>query len=347
MQMNRIAGGTLEISELTLGAMNWGTRSSEAEGHSQIDISLDHGVNAIDTAEMYPVNPILAENVGRSEEIIGNWFAKTGRRNDVVLATKVTGPNGGFVREGRGFDGAEVRAAIDQSLTRLQTDVIDIYQLHWPIRGSYMFRQNWDYDPSVQNKTETVAHMRDVLRVMAEAVEAGKVRHFGLSNESAWGTMMWLNLAREMGAPEVVTIQNEYSLLCRLFDTDMAETCANEDVALLAYSPLAAGFLSGKYQDGNVPKGSRMDTQPEMGGRNSDRVGGAVTAYLEISNKYGLDPVHMALAFCRARPFMGSTIFGAMDSAQLKRALGSVELVLSDEILDEINTAHKAHPWPY
>lgn len=347
MQMNKIAGGALEISALTLGGMNWGNRNSEAEGHAQIDMALDYGVNAIDTAEMYPVNPILAENVGKSEAVIGAWLAKSGRRDDVIITTKITGPNGGFVREGRGFDGAEIRTAIDHSLTRLKTDVIDIYQLHWPDRGSYMFRQNWDYDPSSQNRQETIAHMRDVLRAMAVAVDAGKIRHFGLSNESAWGTQMWLSLAREMGAPEVVTIQNEYSMLCRMFDTDLAELCANEDVALLSFSPLAAGLLTGKYQDGKVPEGSRMSSQPEMGGRYSDRVFGAIDAYLRIAQKHGLDPVHMALAFCTSRPFMGSAIFGAMDLDQLKRALGAAQVTLTDEALADINEAHKAHPMPY
>ncbi len=345
--MNRLASGALELSELCLGAMNWGSLDSEAEGHSQIDMALDHGVNCIDTAEMYPVNPILAETVGLSEEITGRWFARTGRRADVVLATKVTGSNGGFVREGRGFNGAVIRETIDASLKRLQTDYIDIYQLHWPNRGSYMFRQNWDYDPSAQNKAETLDHMRDVLSALQEAVAAGKVRHFGLSNESAWGMAMWLATAREMGAPEAVTIQNEYSLLCRMFDTDLAELCANEKVGLMAFSPLAVGLLTGKYQGGAVPEGSRMSTQPELGGRNSPRVGTAVAAYLDIAKKHGLDPVHLALAFCRTRPFMATAIFGARNADQMARALGSVEVELSDEVLAEVTQAHKAHPLPY
>lgn len=346
MQMNTLAGG-LVLSELCLGAMNWGTRNSEAEGHAQIDMALEHGVNCIDTAEMYPVNPIKAETVGLSEQIIGRWFARTGRRAGVVLATKVSGANGGFVRDGRGFDGAVIRAAVEASLARLQTDYIDIFQLHWPNRGSYMFRQNWDYDPSAQDREETLAHMRDVLAAMAEVVAAGKVRHFGLSNESAWGTMMWLQVAREIGAPEVVTIQNEYSLLCRGFDTDLAELSANERVALMAFSPLATGLLTGKYQGGMVPEGSRMASQPDLGGRNTARAGAAVASYQEIAARHGLDAVQMALAWCRTRPFMGTAIFGAMDMAQLERALGSVEVRLPDEVLAEINTAHMAHPLPF
>ena len=346
MRRNRMKGG-LELSELTLGSMLWGSTNSEAEAHRQIDMALDHGVNAIDTAEMYPVNPISAETVGRSEQIIGNWLGKTGRRAEVVLATKVTGPNGGFIRDGQGFDARVVRTAVEASLARLQTDYIDLYQLHWPVRGSYMFRQNWEYDPSGQDRDATLAHMREVLGALKALVEEGKIRHFGLSNESAWGTAMWLMLAREMGAPQVVTIQNEYSLLCRLFDTDLAELCANEGVKLFAFSPLATGLLSGKYQDGAVPEGSRMTLNENLGGRRTERVFPAVAAYLEIAARHGLDPVQMALAWLRSRPFMGSAIIGASNEAQLARALGSVEVRLSDEVLAEIGRAHRAHPMPY
>ena len=198
------------------------TQNTEAEGHAQIDMALDHGINFIDTAEMYPVNPVSKETVGRTEEIIGTWFAKTGRRGDVVLATKVSGDTKA-ARGGEGYSGAILPKTIDASLKRLQTDVIDIYQLHWPMRGSFAFRQNWHYDPSGQDKAATLAHMADVLEAAKAAVAAGKVRHFGLSNESAWGTAMWLKVARELGAPQMISIQNEYSLLCRLFDTDLAE----------------------------------------------------------------------------------------------------------------------------
>lgn len=347
MKMNTLAGGDLTVSALSLGSMTWGSTNTPAEGHAQIDMALDHGVNFIDTAEMYPVNPISAETVGRTESVIGDWLERTGRRGDVVIATKVSGANGGFVREGRGYDGATIREAVEASLKRLKTDFIDIYQTHWPNRGSYMFRQNWTYDPSKQNREQTEAHMRDVLEAMGDMVRAGKVRHFGLSNESAWGTSEWLRLARDMGAPEVVSIQNEYSLLCRLADTDLAELCVNEGVGLLAFSPLATGLLTGKYQHGHLPEGSRKTTQPELGGRVTDRVFPAVTAYLDIATRHGLDPVHMALAFCVSRPFMGSTIFGASSLEQLERILAGQDLVLSDEVMGEIDHAHRAHAMPY
>ncbi len=347
MRMNKLNEG-LELTELCLGSMLWGSTNTEAEAHAQIDMSLERGINCIDTAEMYPVNPISADTVGRSEEIIGNWIARNpSRRGEFVLATKVTGPNGGFIRDGRGFDGEVVRDAVEASLRRLHTDYIDLYQLHWPVRGSYMFRQNWDYDPSGQDRAETHAHMRDVLAALTELRAAGKIRHFGLSNESAWGVMNWLMLAREAGAPEVVTVQNEYSLMCRMFDTDLAELCANEGVRLLAFSPLATGLLTGKYQGGAVPEGSRMSINTDLGGRKGPRAFAAVDAYLEIARRHGLDPVHMSLAWLRTRPFMGTAIFGASDMNQLERALGSVEVELSDEVLAEINAAHRAHPMPY
>jgi aryl-alcohol dehydrogenase-like predicted oxidoreductase len=264
----------------------------------------------------------------------------------VVLATKVTGPSA-TVRE-EGYDGEIIRQTVEDSLRRLQTDYIDIYQTHWPQRGSYHFRQYWSYDPSGQDPVDTDDHMRDVMETMTELVDAGKVRHFALSNDTAWGTAKWLQIAREMGGPEVVTIQNEYSLLCRIFDLDLAELCMNEGVRCLAYSPLAAGLLTGKYEGGKtVPERSRMTHVANLGGRTTDRVWPAIDAYLAIAEKHGLDPVHMALAFCSSRPFMGSVIFGATSTAQLERSLGAAGLTLSDEVLDDIAEAHKAHPMPF
>ncbi len=347
MKMNKLAGGTLEVSELCLGTMTWGSQNTEAEGHAQIDMALDHGINFIDTAEMYPVNPVRAETVGRTEEIVGSWNEKTGRRGDYVLATKVSGDSGA-IRGGEGYSGANIASTVEASLKRLKTDVIDIYQLHWPMRGSYHFRQSWRYDPSRQNREETLDHMRGVLEAMKEVVATGKVCHFGLSNETAWGTAMWLKLAREMGAPEVVTIQNEYSLLCRLYDTDLAELSANEDVKLLAYSPLATGVLTGKYHGGTVvPEGSRLSINGDLGGRVTPRIWPAAEAYLEIAARYGIDPVHMALRWAADRPFMGSVIFGATSVEHLARSLGTADVTLPDEVVAEINAAHKAHPLPY
>ncbi|SNS48849.1 aldo/keto reductase [Tropicimonas sediminicola] len=347
MQKKPLGTSDLEVTDLCLGTMTFGNQTEAADGHRQIDMALDAGINFIDTAEMYPVNPVRAETIGRTEEVIGDWIAASGRRGDIVLATKITGSNKGICRGGRGIDGETIVAAVETSLARLKTDVIDLYQLHWPNRGSYHFRQYWDYDPSGQDRAETEANMREVLAAMTELQRAGKVRHFGLSNESAWGTAEWLRLAAETGAPRMVSIQNEYSLLCRIFDTDMAELSVNEKVPLLAYSPLGAGLLTGKYLGGVVPEGSRMSLNANLSGRANPRSDAAVEAYCGLAERHGLDPVHMALAFCRARPFMGSAIFGATTTEQLARILNGIDLELSDEVLAEINQIQRDHPMPY
>lgn len=348
MKKNALGRSDTMVSDLCLGTMTWGTQTDESEAHTQIDMALDHGINFIDTAEMYPVTPISAETVGRSEQILGNWIGKSGRRDEVVVATKITGSNGGFCRDGEAISSDAIGRALDGSLKRLQVECIDLYQLHWPNRGSYAFRQNWNYNPAKQNRDETVAHMRDVLEELSKQEAAGKIRHVGLSNESAWGTMMWLTLAEEMGAPRMVTVQNEYSLLFRMFDTDMAELAANEDLGLMTYSPMAAGLLTGKYQNGAVPEGSRMSMQSDLNGRATERAFAAVDAYTDLARQNGLDLVHLALGFCRARPFMASTIFGATTVAQLERTLKGVDVVLPEEVLAEVNRLHRTdHAFPY
>ncbi|OIQ33923.1 MAG: aldo/keto reductase [Roseobacter sp. MedPE-SWchi] len=347
MKMNPLGRTGMQVSELCLGTMTYGTQTPEAEAHVQIETALAAGVNFIDTAEMYPVNPIAKETVGRSEEIIGTWNAQTGRRGDYILATKHSGEGLAVVRDGAPISSKTIAATIEGSLRRLQTDYIDLYQFHWPNRGSYMFRKNWDYDPSTQNREETLDNMRDCLQALQQQVDKGNIRAFGVSNESAWGTAQWLRLAEEGQGPRVASIQNEYSLLCRMYDTDLGELSVNEDVGLLAFSPLGTGLLTGKYQDGVVPEGSRKALVPELGGRHSPRVYGAVAAYLEIAVRHGLDPVHLALAWCRTRPFMASAIFGATRQVQLEHILKSVELELSPEVMEEINQAHRAHPMPY
>ncbi|SFR56943.1 aldo/keto reductase [Litoreibacter janthinus] len=346
MKTVRLGRTDLKVSQLCLGSMTWGTQTKEAEAHQQIETALDAGINFIDTAEAYPVNPMNKENAGKTEEIIGNWFAKTGRRDEVVLATKVAG-KGNYIRDGEEICAKTIREAIEGSLKRLQTDVIDLYQLHWPNRGSYMFRQNWAYDPSKQDRAATEAHMVEVLETLKALVAEGKIRHFGLSNESAWGTMMWLKIAERLGGPRVESIQNEYSLLCRLYDTDMAELSHNEDISLLAFSPLAVGYLTGKYQGGAVPEGSRMSINNKMGGRASDRVLDTAQVYLDIAVKHGLDSVHMALAWCCQRPFPVIPIFGATTMDQLNHIIAGKDLVLGQDVLDDITAAHKAHPMPY
>jgi aryl-alcohol dehydrogenase-like predicted oxidoreductase len=347
MQKRPLGRTGIEVSALCLGSMTWGAQNTAEEGHAQIDRALDRGVNFIDTAEMYPTAPVRAETTGRTEEIIGDWVARTGRRDQVVLATKHSGAGFRHARDGAPISAATIPEAVEGSLRRLRTDYIDLYQFHWPNRGSYMFRQNWSYDPSGQDRAATLAHMEEALEALQREVDKGRIRAFGLSNESAWGTAQWLRLAEAGRGPRVASIQNEYSLMCRLYDIDLAELSVNEDVGLLAFSPLAAGMLTGKYQDGALPAGSRMTINTDLGGRRVPRAFAAVDAYLEVARKHGLDPVQMALAWCLTRPFMCSAIFGATRMDQLDRALGAADVTLGDEVLADLDATHRAHPMPF
>ncbi|EHI49157.1 putative oxidoreductase, aryl-alcohol dehydrogenase like protein [SAR116 cluster alpha proteobacterium HIMB100] len=348
MQIKKLGWSSLEVSKLCLGSMTWGEQTTPEDGWRQIDTALAHGINFIDTAEMYPTNPMRAETSGDTERVIGKWPGIKNRRDELVIATKVTGAGHQFVREGSPISPQTIRSAVEASLQSMNTDYIDIYQLHWPNRGSYMFRKNWQFNPTGQDRAAFTDHVDEVLTELDSLVKAGKIRYFGLSNESAWGTSTWLQAAKTTERPRVLTIQNEYSLLCRLFDLDLAELCHHEQVDLLAFSPLAAGLLTGKYQGGSTtPDGSRMAATPDLGGRKTARVWPAIHAYLTIARKYGLDPVHMALSWAMMRPFMGSVIFGATTQTQLEHILAGADLVLSDEVVAEIDAAHKAHPMPF
>ena len=347
MKMNPLGSTNILVSELCLGTMTFGTQTPEADAHRQIDMALDHGINIADTAEIYPVNPMTAATQGDSERILGRWIAKTGKRENLLVATKISGAGQKLIRNGAPISRETISIAVESSLDRLRTDYIDIYQLHWPNRGSYMFRQNWNFDPTGQDRSQTLDHMAETLEAIDALVRAGKIRFFGLSNESAWGTANWLRIARDLGLPKVESIQNEYSLMCRLFDTDLAELAHNESVGLLAYSPLAVGILTGKYRNGAVPAGSRKSISPALGGRATERTSPAVEAYWEVSRKHGLDLAKMALAFCLKRPFMASAIFGATTSEQLEHLLKSTEVKLTDECLADINKAHSLNPMPY
>lgn len=347
MKFRTLGRTGLQVSELCLGSMTWGSQNTMDEGHAQIDMALDAGINFIDTAEMYPVAPITKETVGDTERVIGEWFAKTGRREDVILATKITGEGQKATRDGAPITRDTILTAVDQSLTRLKTDYIDVYQLHWPNRGSYHFRQNWTYDASGQDTATTREHMIEVLGTLQDLVSAGKIRHFGTSNETTWGMAQWLRLSDEGYGPRAVSIQNEYSLLCRLYDLDLAELGVHEDVTLLAYTPLAAGLLSGKYAGDVTPEGTRRSRVSDLGGRITPRVWESVSAYLRVAKDHGLDPVQMAIAFVLSRPFPVVPIIGATSLDQLKTVLGSVDVTLSEEALADIAAVHKAHPMPF
>jgi aryl-alcohol dehydrogenase-like predicted oxidoreductase len=292
------------------------------------------------------VTPLSAETQGRTEEYIGTWFETSGKRKEIVLATKVAGTGRPYLREGQGADAANIRLALDASLKRLKTDYIDLYQVHWPNRGHFHFRQGWDYNPFTQDREKAIANITDILETLGEFVKAGKIRAIGLSNETTWGIQKYLTLAEEKGLPRVASVQNEYNLLYRHFDLDLAELSHYEDVGLLAYSPLAAGLLSGKYLGGAKPEGSRAAINGNLGGRLQPLQEPAVKAYVEIATKHGLDPSAMALAYCLTRPFMASVIIGATTMEQLKTDLSSADLTLSSDVLAKIEKVHRQYPMP-
>ena len=348
--MDRIALGESEItvSRLCLGTMGWGSRNTEAEGHAQMSRAREAGVTVVDTAEMYPTYPALAETVGRTEEIIGSWFAATGRRDAVELATKASGPTQTMVRGGEGYSGANLEALLDGSLRRLRTDRVELYQLHFPTRGgAYHMRRNWTYNPDRIDRAAVEGHMLDVLQAADRLVKAGKMRAFGLSNETVWGAAKWVRLAEENGLTRPVSVQNEYSLLCRHADLDMAEFCVAEGVAYLPFSPLAMGLLSGKYAPDRTPPNTRRAAQDTLNGRINPKVWPAIDAYRAIADRHGLDVNQMALAWTLTRPMVTAPIFGASTMEQLETALGAADLTLTDAVLAEIDEAHKAHPMPY
>ena len=327
--------------------MTWGSQNTPEDAYQQIDMALDYGVNFIDTAEMYPTTPLGKDTQGDTERIIGDWIAQSGQRSDVIIATKVSGKGYKNVRDGAPISPTSITTALENSLRSLRTDYIDLYQLHWPNRGSYMFRQNWTYDPSQQNTNSTLDHMMETLQHLDKLRLSGKVRHIGLSNETAWGTSRWLTTARTHNLPQMVSIQNEYSLLCRLFDLDMAELSHHENIGLLSYSPLAAGLLSGKYADGTTPIGTRRSINADLGGRINEHLWPALNGYLDIAERHELDPCQMALAWAATRPFITSQIIGATSITQLQTALESTNITLSDAVMCDIQNTYRRYPMPF
>ena len=347
--MRRIELGRtgLEVSEICLGSMTWGTQNTEAEGHAQLDFARDQGIDFIDTAELYPVNPVRLETTGRTEEIIGTWLKARGRRDDVVIATKIVGSGSAAIKGGPPISPARIREAVENSLRRLQTDYIDLYQLHLPNRGSYHFRALWRYDPTTQNTARVQDDMAACLETLDEMVKAGKIRHLGLSNETTWGTSEWLRLAEAGKGPRMATIQNEYSLMCRYFDTDLAELCHHEDVTLLAYSPLAAGILSGKYSGDTTPEGSRRAIVADLGGRSSPRAFDIADVYVGVAREAGLDPVTMAIRWVMERPGSIIPIIGGTSVAQIATAIEAARITLPKEVHDAIKQIHRDLPMPF
>ncbi|MEO0385902.1 MAG: aldo/keto reductase [Pseudomonadota bacterium] len=346
MKTKELGRTGIAVSEICLGTMTWGSQNSEAEAHAQMDHALEHGVTFWDTAELYPTTPGRRETYGRTEDFIGTWFAARGGRERVQLATKIAGEGASTVPGSGPISAARITEAVEGSLRRLQTDYIDLYQLHWPNRGHYHFRRQWTYNPSTQPRG-MADEVAEILGALGDCVAAGKIRAIGLSNETAWGTAEFLRIAAAEGLPRVATIQNEYSLLYRTFDLDLAELAHHEDVGLLAYSPLAAGILTGKYTGGALPDGSRGAINPEMGRRRTDRAIAAADAYAALARAHGLDPATMAIAFCLTRPFMTAPIVGGTTLAHLDAAYHAIETPLSDAVMAGIDEIRRAWPAPF
>lgn len=342
-KLNPLGRSPVAVPEVCLGTMTFGEQTAEADAHAQLDYALDAGVNFIDTAEMYAVPP-RAETCGASESIVGRWLARQ-QRDKILIATKVAGParSLGWIRNGPpALDRANIRAAIDGSLKRLQTDYIDLYQLHWPERNQPMFGQ-WQYEP---DKERACTSIQEQLETLAELVREGKVRQIGVSNEHPWGIMEFVRLAGTLGLPRIVSTQNAYHLLNRTFETSLTEVSHREQVGLLAYSPLAFGHLTGKYLV-NPKAPGRLNQWPNFGQRyTKPNVRPATQAYADLAAKHGLTATQLALGFVRSRPFVTSTIIGASSLKQLKETLPATQTPISPELAAEIDAIHLRYTNP-
>mgnify|MGYP006286674259 CR=1 FL=1 len=344
MEYRQLGHTDIEVSALCLGTMTYGKQNTLQDASSQLDYAVERGINFIDTAEMYPVPPEV-ETQGETERMIGRWLAGRGRRDDLVIATKISGPGLSTVRGGKGdYSPENIRRAVDESLQRLGTEYIDLYQLHWPSRNSNFFGK-LGYAPRTR-EADPVDEMLTVLRTLEALVAAGKIRHVGLSNESAWGTMKFLELAAREGLPRMVSVQNPYNLLNRSYEVGLAEVSHREGVGLLPYSPLAFGVLSGKYLEGQQPENARLTLFDRFTRYTRPPGVRATEAYVHLARDHGLDPAQMALAWVTARPFVTSNIIGATTLTQLAHNIDSTNVSLSDEVLDAIEAIHADAPNP-
>jgi len=345
MQMNNLGRTGMRVSRICLGTMTFGEQNTKAEGHAQLDMAVDHGVNFIDTAEMYSF-PASAETYGCSEEIVGAWMKKPGNRKKVIIATKIVGPGARFdhIRGGKlDFSRTSIRRAVEDSLRRLQTDVIDLYQTHWPERPVNKFGL-LDF-PHEAPQGNWVA-FDELLDAMNEQVRAGNIRAYGVSNETPWGVMKMLELSGSRDLPRVASIQNAYSLINRMFEVGLSEIALREECGLLAYSPLSFGALTGKYLDGGLPDGSRHKLFPDFMRYFHERAVKATAAYVALAHDHGLDPAQMAIAYVNSRPFVTSNIIGATTLKQLKSNLEAENLELGEDVLSGIEEIHKQHANP-
>lgn len=345
MKYRKLGNTDIDVSLIALGSMTWGEQNTEAEGFEQMDMAVDAGINFFDVAEMYPVPP-RPETFGRSEEIMGNWIAQRGSRDKIFLATKVTGRgdhNRGMehIRNGARLNREQIVEALEGSLRRLRTDYVDLYQVHWPERATNFFGKL-----GYQHGEDDGVPIAETLAALDDLVQQGKVRHIGLSNETPWGMMEYLRLSREQGLSRVVSIQNPYSLLNRTFEVGAAEIGLREKVGMLAYSPLAFGKLSGKYLGGQKPPKARLTLYERFARYDKVNAEPAIEAYVKLAREHGLDPAQMALAYVNSREFMTSNIIGATSLEQLRANIDSVDLELSDEVLEQIEAIHARYPNP-
>jgi len=339
MQFRPLGRTGLNVSLICLGTMTWGRQNTEAEAHAQLDYALGRGINFIDAAEMYPVPP-GAETHGRTEQFIGTWLKNRKDRDKIIMATKVAARGRDFewLRGGPRLDAKNINQALDASLKRLQTDYVDLYQLHWPDRRTNTFGQlGYKHDANDDGGVP----IEETLEALQAVIKAGKVRHIGVSNETPWGVMKFLQAAETKGLPRIVSIQNPYSLLNRSFEIGNAEVTMREQVSLLAYSPLAMATLTGKYLNGAKPAGARMTLFTRFQRYTGAHAQPAIAAYVELAKKHGVDPGQMALAYVNSRDFVTSTIIGATNLEQLKSNIDSIDVKLSDEVLAGIEDIYK------
>ena len=342
MNYKKLGNTDINVSTICLGTMTWGEQNTQSEAFEQMNYSLENGVNFWDTAELYAVPP-KAETYGHTETIIGNWFEETKKRKDIILASKVGGPSRKYMRNGENsFTGKNLEDALHGSLKRLKTDYIDLYQLHWPERNVNNFgKLGYEHKENDWNKFE------DILENLKKFIEQGKIRYVGLSNETPWGVMNYLQLAKDKALPRMMAIQNPYSLLNRSYEVGLAEVSIRENIGCLAYSPLASGYLSGKYRNKQFPKGSRMERDFDFWTRyRKPNMENAVEDYYKISQKFELDMSQMSIKFCEVQDFMTSVIIGATTMEQLKTNVESVKVNLDSEVIKEINNVQKKYPNP-
>ena len=344
MYYKKLGSTDVDVSTICLGTMTWGEQNSKADGFEQMDYAIDNGVNFWDTAEIYAI-PMRKETYGETENIIGEWFKKTKKRDKVILATKVSGPTSKEYIRGGGcsYDKKSMSEALEKSLKRMQTDYIDLYQLHWPERNTNFFgKQGYEHD---SNEKNWIA-FEEILENLKKFVDAGKIRYVGLSNETAWGLAKCLELSKLKNLPKMMAVQNPYNLLNRTYEVGLAEISVREQSGLLAYSPLAFGYLTGKYRNNNMPKGSRIDLFKDFTRYNNENSIKAIEEYYKISQKFNLDFAQMSIKFCEIQPFVTSVIIGATTMQQLKTNVESVNVKLNNEIINEINEVQKKYPNP-